>query len=231
MESAGHAASVQTALQKAEFRAEDELIEISPSVRAGVIQLVCGNFGPFEPSVVTHVPLWLALAMKKLRRCRIIPPGWLSLSKLEETIKNEREDMDKLQKLPHYFSQIAALLLHHAEDDCESPGRLRRAVEDLSSIRAGKVRRWTRTNVRDRTVAVKVNDLTSLEIETNRPVLTRVLEGLYSTHVSGLDVDGVTSTFTTGSSTANTSSAPLQPQPRRILRRQGRQSDHLSLPR
>lgn len=231
MESAGHAALAQTALQKAEFLAEDELIEISPNVRAGVVALVCGNFGPFAPSIVTQVPLWLALAMKKLKRCRIIPPGWLSLPKLEETIKNEREDFEKLQKLPHFFSQIAALLLHHAEDDLEAPGRLRRAVEDLSSIRSGKVRRWTRNNVRERTVAVKVNDLTSLEIETNRPVLTRVLGGLYATHVPGLDIDGATSSYAPGSSATNTASAPVQAPARRILRRQGRQDGQPPLPR
>lgn len=43
------------AFQRTEFYAEDEQIEISPMVRSGVVSLVCGNFGPFEPSVTAKV--------------------------------------------------------------------------------------------------------------------------------------------------------------------------------
>jgi GINS complex subunit 2 len=258
MESSGHAAAALGAFQQAEFLAEDELIEISPMVVSGTVALVCGDFGPFEPSIATKVPLWLALAMKKLRRCRIIPPRWLALREVERCIQDEREQEGRLQPLPRFFSQvrgnhlragtasscalsatatvlvltllsfprvppsaeavaqIAAVLLHHAEDDLEAAGRLRRAVEDLCSLRAGKMRRWMQTTVRDRMNAIKVNNLTSLEVETHRPVLTRVLDGLYSMHVSDLDVDPATQSASAGTSSAATGQQrPL----RRIIRR------------
>jgi GINS complex subunit 2 len=218
MESSAHAAAGQTAFQKAEFLAEDELIEISPTVKAGVVRLVCGEFGPFEPSVTTQVPLWLALALKKVRRCKIIPPRWLQLRNVEKITQDERDDDGQLQPLPRFFSEIAALLLHNAVDDIESASRLRRAVEDLTSVRAGKMRRWMQTSVRERVNAIKLNNLTSLEVETQRPVLTRVLEGLYAIHVPELDVDLVTQSNTDGTSTAAANESESRPAPRELRR-------------
>jgi len=49
------ASKAELALQRAEFFAEDELIEINPMVRSGVISLIRGDFGPFEPSITTTV--------------------------------------------------------------------------------------------------------------------------------------------------------------------------------
>lgn len=46
---------VDEAFTRTEFFAEDQLIEISPMVRSAVVSLVCGNFGPFEPSINTTV--------------------------------------------------------------------------------------------------------------------------------------------------------------------------------
>lgn len=45
----------ELSFQRAEFLAEDELIEINPMVRSGVIRLIRGEFGPFEPSVTSTV--------------------------------------------------------------------------------------------------------------------------------------------------------------------------------
>ena len=38
-----------------------------------------GDFGPFNPSMHTTVPLWLALNLKQRHKCRIEPPQWLSV--------------------------------------------------------------------------------------------------------------------------------------------------------
>lgn len=55
MGSTGQASSGGIALQIAEFLAEDEMIDINPMVRSGVVTLVRGDFGPFEPSITTQV--------------------------------------------------------------------------------------------------------------------------------------------------------------------------------
>jgi hypothetical protein len=36
-----------------------------------------GTYGPFRPQMPTRVPLWLALFLKRRRRCTIITPEWL----------------------------------------------------------------------------------------------------------------------------------------------------------
>ena len=36
------------------------------------------KWGPFEPLKRVAVPLWLAVLLKKKRRCRILPPPWLT---------------------------------------------------------------------------------------------------------------------------------------------------------
>lgn len=52
---ASEATETELAFQRAEFLAEDELIEINPMVKSDVITLVRGMFGPFEPSITTAV--------------------------------------------------------------------------------------------------------------------------------------------------------------------------------
>lgn len=57
------------AFQRADFFAEDELIEISPMVKSGVISLVRGDFGPFEPQVTTTVRSYLTILLAGSANC------------------------------------------------------------------------------------------------------------------------------------------------------------------
>ena len=41
-----------------------------------------GDFGPLEPSLPIDVPLWLAVYLKKLRKCQIQQPDWMSVGSL-----------------------------------------------------------------------------------------------------------------------------------------------------
>lgn len=55
-----HAQETELSFQRAEFFAEDELIEINPMVRSGVISLIRGDFGPFAPSITTSVCIFFS---------------------------------------------------------------------------------------------------------------------------------------------------------------------------
>lgn len=209
------------ALLRAEFLAEDELIEINPSVRTSLITLVRGSYGPFEPSITTIVPLWLALALKKVQRCSLLPPPWLTASSVEQVVASERTNTEELQPLNFYFWEISTLLLAHASDDLDSPTDLRRALEDLSNTRSAKLRRWMHASVRDRVNAIKLNNLCMHEIELNRGVLTKVLDDLYSIHVpeDEATISGLNSSSTPSTSTPNTNAEVTPEPPRRTLRR------------
>lgn len=114
----GQATDLTTTYLQTEFFAEDTMISIVPSFESGQLNLVCGDFGPFRPSIAIEVPLWLALTFKKLHKCNIQPPQWLEVDALEEKLKAERtstlvDDQDygdvrgaELQRLPKYFSQV-----------------------------------------------------------------------------------------------------------------------------
>jgi GINS complex subunit 2 len=36
------------------------------------------SYGPFIPPLQAEVPLWLAVALKKNRKCTIVPPEWFT---------------------------------------------------------------------------------------------------------------------------------------------------------
>lgn len=60
------------------FLAEEQLIDIVPNVAISRIRLLSGMYGPFRPPTKATVPLWLALSLKRKRKCRIVPPSWLN---------------------------------------------------------------------------------------------------------------------------------------------------------
>ena len=81
-----------------EFLAEKELVTITPNFSENKICLISvsclssywrtiyctaflpqGDFGPFNPSMHTKVPLWLAVNLRQRQKCRIEPPEWLSI--------------------------------------------------------------------------------------------------------------------------------------------------------
>lgn len=70
-----------------EFITEDCLIEIVPKFRYNKkLSLVCGDFGPFLPSVPTRVPMWMAVNLYRRNKCSIISPAWVhELPMIQET--------------------------------------------------------------------------------------------------------------------------------------------------
>jgi len=63
----------------------------------------------YDSLLWTQVPLWLALALKKFHRCKILPPSWLAVDKVEGFIAEEKENEEELQAIPFYFSEVCSL--------------------------------------------------------------------------------------------------------------------------
>jgi len=61
------------------FLAEEDVLEIVPLFSMSRVRLLSGIYGPFEPPKRASVPLWLALSLKRKRKCRIVPPEWLQV--------------------------------------------------------------------------------------------------------------------------------------------------------
>ncbi|KAK8790907.1 hypothetical protein WA158_005538 [Blastocystis sp. Blastoise] len=101
-----------------EFEAEDTLVRILPNFRAASLSFFSGEYGPFEPMEYIEVPLWLAIVLKKKKKCDIIMPEWLTLNKLKEILAEEKEN-DFYTDLPFHYREIASLLFEVCKDDLE----------------------------------------------------------------------------------------------------------------
>lgn len=42
-----------------------------------------GAYGPILPNREVEVPLWMAMALHKRKRCRILPPDWMDIEALK----------------------------------------------------------------------------------------------------------------------------------------------------
>lgn len=81
---------------------ESEEVTIVPFLEMDRVRLLSGTYGPFRPPQQTRVPLWLAVTLRKRNRCRIVPPDWLTMERLQSTYDDEVQN-----------PQFASLPLHH----------------------------------------------------------------------------------------------------------------------
>ncbi|KAF3775128.1 DNA replication complex GINS protein [Nymphaea thermarum] len=141
-----------------EFIAEDELVDVVPNMKMDALHMFCGVFGPFYPQIATKVPLWLAVALKKRGKCRIQPPDWMNIEKLTHVLDAERESPREFQPLPFHY--------------------VRSALEDIRNVRFHKVENGLAT-ISDRTHAVKLKNLSAMEVNIIRPFIIRALQAFY----------------------------------------------------
>lgn len=60
----------------------ETLVDIIPLVSLDRVRLLTGTYGPFRPPAQAQVPLWLAISLRKKRKCVVVPPAWLSVGTL-----------------------------------------------------------------------------------------------------------------------------------------------------
>ena len=162
-----------------EFIAENEQIIIVPNFQYKTLHLIGGDIGPFEPSVPTTVPLWLAVHFRQRQKCRIECPSWINVEKLEELINAEREsELFTHMPNPHYM-EITNVLLNCAAQDIPRADEVKTLIKDIWDLRIAKLRSSMNEFIKSDSLHAKVNNLTLLEINTVRNLLTKSLKELY----------------------------------------------------
>ncbi|GHJ88057.1 hypothetical protein NliqN6_4459 [Naganishia liquefaciens] len=127
--------------QELTFITEEQHIEIVPSFSMSKIRLVSGVYGPFEPPRRATVPLWLALSLKRKKKCRIIPPDWLAPDILSAMVQEEMNEKEGLwQDIPTYLFETAKVLLDVAPNDLPDPAQIRSILQHLRHLRLAKIR-------------------------------------------------------------------------------------------
>ncbi|KAA8534203.1 hypothetical protein F0562_031604 [Nyssa sinensis] len=161
-----------------EFLAEDEMVEIVPNMTMDTLNLICGDFGPFRPQIATQVPLWLAVALKKRGKCTIRPPEWMSVEKLTQVLEAERDSERFFQPLPFHYVEISRLLFDHARDDIPEVYMVRSLIEDIKDVRFHKIGTGLEI-ISERTHALKLKNLSAMEVNIVRPFVVRALQTFY----------------------------------------------------
>ncbi|XP_057980864.1 DNA replication complex GINS protein PSF2 isoform X2 [Malania oleifera] len=164
--------------EEIEFIGEDEMVEIVPNMRMEPLNLICGDFGPFLPQIATQVPLWLAVALKKRGKCTIRPPRWMLVEKLTQVLEAERDSPGSFQPLPFHYVEISRLLFDHARDDIPDIYMVRSLIEDIRNVRFHKVEVGLEA-INSRTHAVKLRNLSAMEVNIVRPFVVRALQAFY----------------------------------------------------
>ncbi|KAJ4982090.1 hypothetical protein NE237_032927 [Protea cynaroides] len=161
-----------------EFLAEDEMVEIVPNMKMDALNFICGDYGPFYPQLTTEVPLWLAVALKKRGKCTVRLPQWMSVEKLTQVLEAERDSPREFQPLPFHYVEISRLMFDHARDDIPDMYMVRSLIEDIRNVRFHKVETGLET-ISARTHAVKLKNLSAMEVNIVRPFVVRTLQAFY----------------------------------------------------
>ena len=158
---------------ESEYIAENYLIEIIPNFHDEKINLVSGDYGPFKPNKIIKIPLWLAVKYRNNNQCKIIIPSIFENSYLKGVLESEKEDKKALFDLPANFFEISNILFNNAEDDFEDIKKTRCYVADIKTIRQNKINNMLK-NINDDDLYLKLNGLTSMELEQIRPLLKSI---------------------------------------------------------
>jgi len=164
-----------------EFLAEDELVTVFPNFKMPELFFIKGSVGPFHPGVPIAIPVWLAIVLKKRKKCKIQPPDWLDAEFLAVKFDSETHDDQSFESLPFHYIEIATLLLTHASDEVRNPAQIRATIEDIWNRRASKVRDGLQKLGAEveGVSGVHLNNLSAMEINKIRPFIVKAMGQFY----------------------------------------------------
>lgn len=113
-------------------------ISIVPLMRIDRVRLLSGVYGPLRPPAQARVPLWMALSLKKRKRCSVVCPDWLQPENLRELHRSEIMN-EEFAAVPLHYMAIAKVLLETAPDDIPQSDEVRVILKGLREARQSKV--------------------------------------------------------------------------------------------
>lgn len=169
-----------------DFFAQDELITIVPNFSihsnpSKSLECISGVYGPFAPSRETQVPLWLALALWKRKKCDIKAPEWMSVEYLQTVLELERGEPGAFQPLPFHYVEITNFLFTAGTQESlpkqvfeEKEGKVRDLINLIQKTRQGKILQGL--SLMQEAAAVKLNNLSAMELNAVRSFFTGTLD-------------------------------------------------------
>ncbi|KAK6521459.1 DNA replication protein psf2 [Arthrobotrys conoides] len=161
--------------QEVSFICESELITIVPRQRLGALNLISIDTRPLVPPQRADVPLWLAVFLRKQKRCNIVPPEWLNVDYLERLVKEE-SDSAAFSQMPWRWMEVAEILLDTCSEDLISPSDIALHIRSLRELRQAKIRAGLSDQMNSS--YIKINNLGLMEVCEIRPWVGKVVDGL-----------------------------------------------------
>ncbi|KAF3163330.1 DNA replication protein psf2 [Orbilia oligospora] len=161
--------------QEVSFICESELITIVPRQRLGALNLISIDTRPLVPPQRADVPLWLAVFLRKQKRCNIVPPDWLNVDYLERLVKEE-SDSAAFSQMPWRWMEVAEILLDTCSEDLISPSDIALHIRSLRELRQAKIRAGLSDQMNSS--YIKINNLGLMEVCEIRPWVGKVVDGL-----------------------------------------------------
>ncbi|KAK6534608.1 DNA replication protein psf2 [Arthrobotrys megalospora] len=161
--------------QEVSFICESELITIVPRQRLGALNLISVDTRPLVPPQRADVPLWLAVFLRKQKRCNIVPPDWLTVDNLERLVKEESESA-AFSQMPWRWMEVAEILLDTCSEDLISPSDIALHIRSLRELRQAKIRAGLSDQMNSS--YIKINNLGLMEVCEIRPWVGKVVDGL-----------------------------------------------------
>ncbi|KAH8917931.1 DNA replication complex GINS protein PSF2 [Atractiella rhizophila] len=156
-----------------EFIARQEMISIIPRISMPKLRFISAprpnrTYGPFNPPERATVPLWMALELKKTSKCRIVPPDWLTMERLEEKLNAETSSAS-FSALPFHWMEISRMLLEVAADDIPRSEKVREILKSLREARLAKMREGISTLT---PTSLQLPNVSQMELNEIRPFIT-----------------------------------------------------------
>ncbi|TIB05537.1 hypothetical protein E3P96_01188 [Wallemia ichthyophaga] len=174
------------------------VVEIVPNFSMGQIRLLSvsgclcavdhanpakGIWGPFTPPGKARVPLWLALDLKRRKRCSIVAPEWMSVDHLQERLKDETTH-GEYADLPFRYLEISKAIIGVAGEDVDNAALIRSLLMDIRQARQTKSRQGV---VKMNDAGMAMTGISQLEINELRPFFVQsfgVMRRLGGAHVA-----------------------------------------------
>lgn len=157
------------------FLCGEEPLTIIPKRRIETLQLICGNISEMRAAIPAEVPFWLAMYLKKRDLCRIQIPPWMDVDNLENSLVEERRNLDKFANLPYHYLVIAKQLLSAASDDIPDQHQIRALIADIEDHRRSKVQRGLQS-LDEHATTIQLNHVSSMELHCIRAIATKAMD-------------------------------------------------------
>lgn len=165
-----------------------------------------GEFGPFQPNRECQVPLWMALALWKRKKCTIKAPEWMRPEFLQSmllvmflfcfactqrsfihdvmiaaVLELERSEPGNFQPLPFHYQEIAQFLFTAGTQESlpkEVFGDEEARVRDLVNLiqKTRQTKILQGLSLLQEAAAVKLNNLSAMELNNVRAFFTGALD-------------------------------------------------------